>query len=400
MKNIDLNYLCLTISSLSGVPIRVYDGKKLSYYHSIVKIPKDPICVHLDEIMKINDHIGYFVTKHFYYYGIVNSENVKIVLGPTRQVKGDDQELKELAFRADIPSKAVDEFVLAMKSVVPLPLETVLQILCTVNYVANDEKLSLGDICIHDSDKDFSLLLKEQTAEQYLHAEQFESTLPHNTLSLEERLVSIVQNGDLSALYELVKNAPAVRGGTLAAGQLRQMKNTFIVTSTLISRAAIRGGLNVEEALSMSDRYIQHCELIDDITRIINLQYKMVVDYTEKVARIRIGKTPSKLVTDVANYVQKHLSELISTEEMAKSLYMSRSHLSTKFKELTGETLTDFILIEKTEEAKRLLRYSDKSIPAISAYLGFSSQSHFSRVFKKYTGYSPKEYMDLPRKPN
>ena len=38
-----------------------------------------------------------------------------------------------------------------------------------------------------------------------------------------------------------------------------------------------------------------------------------------------------------------------------------------------GESLTDFILKEKTEEAKRLLRYSDKSLTAIGSYLGFSS---------------------------
>lgn len=55
-------------------------------------------------------------------------------------------------------------------------------------------------------------------------------------------------------------------------------------------------------------------------------------------------------------------------------------------------TLTDFILKEKTEEAKRLLRYTDKPITSISAYLGFSSQSHFSRTFKKYTGSLPNEY--------
>ena len=41
--------------------------------------------------------------------------------------------------------------------------------------------------------------------------------------------------------------------------------------------------------------------------------------------------------------------------------------------EEAGESLTDFILKEKTEEAKRLLRYSDKSLTAIGSYLGFSS---------------------------
>lgn len=52
------------------------------------------------------------------------------------------------------------------------------------------------------------------------------------------------------------------------------------------------------------------------------------------------------------------------------------------------------MLQEKTEEAKRLLRYSDKSLTAIGAYLGFSSPGHFSRVFKKYAGVSPREYRE------
>ena len=60
----------------------------------------------------------------------------------------------------------------------------------------------------------------------------------------------------------------------------------------------------------------------------------------------------------------------------------------------TDLTSVDFILKEKTEEAKRLLRYSDKSLTAISNYLGFSSQSHFSRVFKKYASCTPGEYRE------
>ena len=67
---------------------------------------------------------------------------------------------------------------------------------------------------------------------------------------------------------------------------------------------------------------------------------------------------------------------------IAGALYMSRPYLSKKFKEDTGENIADFILKEKTEEAKRLLHYSDKSLTAIGPYLGFSSASHFSRVFK------------------
>ena len=121
----------------------------------------------------------------------------------------------------------------------------------------------------------------------------------------------------------------------------------------------------------------------------------MVLDYTERVDKLRAGKSKSKLVIDVANYVQHHLSEAINTEDIAKALFISRSRLSSNFKAETGENLVDFILREKTEEAKRFLRYTDKTAAAISAYLGFSSQSHFSRVFKKYTGKTPNEYREI-----
>ena len=214
----------------------------------------------------------------------------------------------------------------------------------------------------------------------------------HNTLALEQTLVNIVRKGDTASLREWIRNAPAVRGGILAVEPLRQMKNTFVVTATLVSRAAIRGGMDVDDALALSDAYIQKCELVHSVERITNLQYHMVFDYTERVEKLRLGESPSKLVTDISNYVQHHLSEPVDIEALAAAMYISRTRLSVKFKEETGMTLTDFVLKEKTEEAKRLIRYSDKSFATISSYLGFSSQSHFSKVFKKYALLTPKEY--------
>ena len=123
----------------------------------------------------------------------------------------------------------------------------------------------------------------------------------------------------------------------------------------------------------------------------------MILEFTEQVEKLHRGKHTSKLSLDVANYVRHHLSEPISVDKMAEEFFLSRPHLSTKFKQETGMTLTDFILNEKTEEAKRLLRYSDKSQSAISSFLGFSSQGHFAKVFKKYAGVTPNEYREKHR---
>ena len=118
----------------------------------------------------------------------------------------------------------------------------------------------------------------------------------------------------------------------------------------------------------------------------------MVFDYTERVEKIRLGKTPTKLTTDIANYVQKHLTAPVDIDTLSKAMFISRTHLAVKFKKETGMTLTDFVLKEKIEEGKRLLRYTDKSISAISAHLGFSSQGHFANAFRKYADCPPNEY--------
>ena len=120
----------------------------------------------------------------------------------------------------------------------------------------------------------------------------------------------------------------------------------------------------------------------------------MILEFTERVERLRLGDKPTKLTADVANYVQHHISEPITAERIAEKLFVSRPYLSKKFKEESGMTLTDFILKEKTEEAKRLLRYTDKPLSSISVYLGFSSQSHFTRTFRKYVGLNPGQYRE------
>ena len=395
MKIENVQYLCTTIGNLAGIPIRIYKNDKQIFYYSVVNLPKDPIAPYEGKILKIPEHIGYFITPRFHYYGIVNSGTYKIVLGPSRQWSANKTDLTELAFECDVPRDDTENFIAAMESLVAMPLNSILQTMCSMNFVLNGERLSLADITIYDEEQ---LRLSEEIAAKQAetHYDEtnvlYDDTAVHNTLALEQTIMSFVSHGDTAALKEWLKNAPAVRPGTLSSDTLRQLKNTFIVTATLVSRAAIRGGADVNDALSLSDAYIQKCELLSSVESIVNLQFHMVLDYTERVERIRIGRTPVKLLTDIANYVQKHLSEPVDIEALSKAVFVSRTHLAVKFKKETGMTLTEFVLKEKVEEGKRLLRYTDKPISSIATDLGFSSQSHFTNVFRKYANSSPNEY--------
>ena len=108
-------------------------------------------------------------------------------------------------------------------------------------------------------------------------------------------ILNYVRNGDLDSLKQWLQKAPAIRGGILANEQIRQLKNTFVVTITLVSRSAINGGLDIDEALSLSDSYIQKCELLNSIERITNLQYHMLLDYTKRVYDLKINKIKTKV---------------------------------------------------------------------------------------------------------
>ena len=78
---------------------------------------------------------------------------------------------------------------------------------------------------------------------------------------------------------------------------------------------------------------------------------------------------------------------------VSKELPKSRLSKEVQFSNALLKTI--LTLSEIIDEAKRLLRYSDKSFTAISTYLGFSSPSHFSKVFKEKTENTPFEYRQM-----
>lgn len=395
---VNYEYLAKSMARLSGIPVRVYQNDTKLFCSFPVALLKDPMEVYHDSIFAITDHVGYYTTPLFHYYGVLNTGDIKIIIGPTAQIMADDQKLRELAFQADVPKDEVPTFVEGMKSIMHLPPETLLQMLCTMNHFLNHgETLELKDLAIHEEDQYVLKTDIEQQRTSRVYEEDVQIQQTHNTLSTEETLMRIVRRGDTAALRQWLSSAPAIRSGTIAGGQLRQMRNLFIVTATLVSRAAIRGGMLEDDAFTLSDAYIQRAELMMSYDKILNLQYHMLLEFTEQVEILHRSEHTTKLTLEVANYVRHHLSEPISVEKMAEEFFLSRPYLSLRFRQETGQTLTDFILNEKTEEAKRLLRYSEKSLSAISSYLGFSSHGHFSRVFKKYAGLTPVEYREQHR---
>ncbi len=230
----------------------------------------------------------------------------------------------------------------------------------------------------------------------YQHAEE---EILYNNRQIEDRLTSIIENGDINGLQEFSKDARnTARFGSISKDQIRQLKITFIIATTIVSRAAIRGGLSPVFAFLTSDLYMKKAETLWDSESIYQLLQAMQHDFCSRVAVARQKTIENNEVMRAMEFVHAHLNQKINVSDVADAVGLSRSYLSRKFKQELGFSLNSFIRRCKLEEAKSLLRYSDHSISHISEYLCFSSQSNFQNLFKEQYHLTPAQYRRSNRK--
>lgn len=99
----------------------------------------------------------------------------------------------------------------------------------------------------------------------------------------------------------------------------------------------------------------------------------------------------------VAGYIDTHIFSLKSLTVLSEISGYNYSYLSSMFKRVTGETISDYCKKTKLEQAKILLSQGDRSITEISLLLGYSSVYAFSNAFKNETGYSPGKFRNIGR---
>ncbi|NIK76205.1 YesN/AraC family two-component response regulator [Paenibacillus castaneae] len=97
-------------------------------------------------------------------------------------------------------------------------------------------------------------------------------------------------------------------------------------------------------------------------------------------------------ISEVIRYINAHIEEQLRLGTLAEQFFISPYYLSRMFKEMTGFTFSDYVVLTRIKEAQRLLRESKLSITDIAASVGFDNFSHFGKMFKKTTRLSPRDY--------
>lgn len=103
------------------------------------------------------------------------------------------------------------------------------------------------------------------------------------------------------------------------------------------------------------------------------------------------------VIEKVKRYINEHIYEKITAEDVAEHIHLSEKYFMNYFKEKTNENFKSYILELKMEKAKELLKQGNKSITEIAHRIGYTDYRGFNRIFKKQTGQTPSEFQEKYR---
>lgn len=107
-----------------------------------------------------------------------------------------------------------------------------------------------------------------------------------------------------------------------------------------------------------------------------------------------LGLSPDKLQR-VQRFVGEHLESALTVPQLASVVHMSPFHFARMFKQATGYTPHGYVTVQRIERSKQILRESDRPLVDIAFDIGFKTQGHFTVVFHKAVGMTPRAYRRL-----
>lgn len=396
MTNKDLFAFCELFYSSHYLPIAIFnkDGSNIISISSMNnRITVCPSILSL--LLKTPTNPGIYSSSILGSYGVirVNDLMVYVVIGPTFSCSITTEIVRNFMHENAIEIEKESEVRQFLAGLPQYTYNQFINLLAYLHFTLNGEIISVPthfNITYSSFKKTIGCLHAEQT----YHAK--EEHYQHGTYDFEIQLLDYVRRGETEKLKAFLMDtikSQKLQEGKLADTPLRQAKNLFIGLVTMVGKeGAIKGGLDIEQTYHLIDIYIQECERMQSVEAVKALQYNMLIDFTERVAKSKVPAGISKEIFSCIQYIRTHTNERIGVSDVANHIGKSRAYVADKFKKEMNVTIGAYIMQCKLEEAKSMLTYSNKSIAEISSYLGFSSQSYFQNVFKKYFGTTPAKY--------
>ncbi len=307
------------------------------------------------------------------YFGIIENEGV---IGPVFTAPPDDETISEIVHLLGVNVGEYKYYGDCLSAAPVISLTEFAKIICMANFTLNVSEIKPEEL--------FSEIIKEEKAEPLVP--------PARNYQIEQFLLPLIRKGDVQMLKLLLSSVNYKTVFKLGGDNLASMKKIAISLITLASREAIKGGADIEDALSESDRLLVTLDSINSVDGVINLLYQAVITFTRIAGSEENEKQLSLPTLKAVKFINRNINKKIKLCDIAEHTGVTENYISALFRRELGVTISDYVKTQKLNEAKRLLSETDMSLSDIADSLSYSSQSYFQNQFKSAFGITPARF--------
>jgi len=203
-------------------------------------------------------------------------------------------------------------------------------------------------------------------------------------------LLSAIRKGDKQRARAII-NRILIRIYSLEREDLEVLKTLVLEMVVLMYRTAVDKGADPRELLGVNSSYLKDFHEIKTDIELSHWLTGWLEDFIS-TSLSQVAPTPPDSIALAIEYVKNNLDQPLTRDEVARACNMSYGYFSKVFHQRTGNTFTELMSKFRIERACALLEETGLNMNQIALECGFSDQSYFSKVFRRQTGTSPKEY--------
>lgn len=166
------------------------------------------------------------------------------------------------------------------------------------------------------------------------------------------------------------------------------LKGRLLELVVILNRLALDYCLEERDA---GQNYLKEFMLFSEPVLLKNWCKKQIEIITTGIKAARARRC-NNLINIAKEYIEAHYHQELALEDVSREVNLSPHYFSRFFKEETGENFIDYLTQLRMNRAKTLLEAGQLSIKEICFKVGYNDPNYFSRIFKKFTSYSPSDY--------
>ncbi len=171
------------------------------------------------------------------------------------------------------------------------------------------------------------------------------------------------------------------------------LKSSFIMLATLSIQNLV--GSDDRQVALLFEKYANFQKVIrcDTIDTLKDLYMNLIMDLNDYYSIKNSNK--QQLITLIYDHIENHYMEQLSLTNVARTVFLSPSYLSSLIASETGKSFTDIVNEVRIEHAIEMLKDPGRKIADVAYSVGFNEPQYFSIIFKKHTHLTPRDYREF-----